>query len=77
VIIGTEARGKSEPIATIGDPPTKHAYWNDGEQGPCEGENQIGNQSKRAKGKPEDLALHSLILARPSCTFDGRLADAC
>ena len=54
----------SEPVAAVGHPPAKDADGNRGQQRPNDGQGDICYQSQRNEGSPEDLALHSFILAR-------------
>ena len=56
----------SEPVAPVGHPPTEHADGNGGQQRPQDGQGEVRNQSEHHKGSPEDLALHFIILARPT-----------
>ena len=53
-----------EPVAAVGDPP---AYEDDGdgrEKRPPEREGEIGYEAENEHAKPEDLALHGMILVR-------------
>src|SRR5882762_7281101 len=56
----------SEPVAAVGHPPAKETDGNRGQQRPNDGQGDIRYQSQRNEGSPEDLALHSFILARAS-----------
>ena len=54
----------SEPVATIGDPPAGEDNRDGGGQRPPQGKHDIGEQSERGEGDPEDLAFHPIILCR-------------
>ena len=54
----------SEPVAAIGHPPAKDADGNGGQERPEDGQREIRDQPQRDEDGPEDLALHSFILAR-------------
>jgi hypothetical protein len=52
-----------EPIAAVGDPPTGCADRNCGEEGPPEGQREIGDEAENCERYPKDFALHESILA--------------
>ncbi len=55
---------RSEPVAAVRQPPAKDANGNRRQQRPKDGQGEIRDQPQRNEGSPEDLALHSFILAR-------------
>src|SRR6266851_3709006 len=57
-------RAPSEPVAAVRHPPAKHADGNRRQQRPKDGQGDIRDQSQHNEGSPEDLTLHSFILAR-------------
>jgi len=59
----------SEPVAAVGHPPAEDADGNGSQQRPQDGQGEIRNQSEHDKGSPEDLALHFIILARPTALW--------
>src|SRR5438477_624540 len=54
----------SEPVAAVGHPPAKDAGRNRGQKRPYDGQSEVRRQSQRDESSPEDLALHTYILAR-------------
>jgi hypothetical protein len=57
----------SEPVAAVGYPPTEHAYGYRGQERPHNGQGEIRYQAERHESSPENLALHSSIVACASC----------
>ena len=53
-----------EPVAAISDPPAHEANRNRGEQRPPQRQEKIGGQTQDDKECPENLFLHTRILAR-------------
>jgi hypothetical protein len=59
----------SEPVAAVGHPPAKDADGDGGQKRPYDGQGEIRYQSQRCEGNPENLTLHSLILARSAALW--------
>ena len=53
-----------EPTTTIRDPPAHKTYRNRGDQCPPQRQEKIGGHAQDEKECPEDLFLHTYILAR-------------
>jgi len=67
-VLGKE-RSRLEPVAAIGHPPAADPNGNGSQQRPQDGQAEVRNQSEHDKGSPEDLALHFIILARPTALW--------
>lgn len=66
----------SEPLTSIGHPPTDNRDGNRGGERPPERQDDIGNQAQQGEHDPEDLAFHKSILSSSSASEPARITNS-